>query len=109
MSLIHFNKETFEEAMKSDSVVLVDFWAAWCGPCQMMGPLIDKMAQLYEGRALVGKVNIDEEQELAITHGVMSIPTVIFFKNGKEISRQVGLNPSGDPIREFSKILDENL
>lgn len=109
MALIHFSREGFEQAMTCDSVVVVDFWAPWCGPCQMLGPMIDKLAQKYEGKAVVGKVNTDEEQELAISHGVMSIPTVIFFKNGKEVARRVGITPGVDPFQDFSDILEQNM
>ena len=73
--------------------MMVDFWADWCGPCRMLGPVIEDLADRYEGKAVVGKVNVDEEQELAVRYGVMSIPTVIFFKDGKEIHREVGALP----------------
>ena len=109
MALIHFTKEGFEKAVNSGSLVAVDFWAPWCGPCQMLGPVIDKLAQEYEGRAIVGKVNTDEEQELAIGMGIMSIPTILFFKDGKEVARRVGIAPGVDPFQDFSGILDQNL
>lgn len=109
MALIHFSQEGFDKAVSSGGLVAVDFWASWCGPCMMLGPVIDKLAQEYEGRAVVGKVNVDEEQELAITHGVMSIPTVIFFKDGKEVERRVGVTPGVDPFQEFSGILEQNM
>lgn len=72
---------------------LVDFWASWCGPCQMLGPVIEQIADEVDGTALVGKVNVDENQELASRFGVMSIPTVIAFKNGVEVGRVVGVQP----------------
>jgi thioredoxin 1 len=105
MALEHFNKASFDEAREKGDLMLVDFWAEWCGPCKMLGPVIDQLAQDYEGKAVVGKVNVDEEQELAMRYGVMSIPTVIFFKNGEEIKRQVGLLPPA----AFTSILEENL
>ena len=91
--MIHFNKETFEKTLGEGKLMLVDFWADWCGPCQMLGPVIESLAGRYEGKAVVGKVNTDEEQELAIGFGLSGIPTVIFFKDGKEIDRLVGVMP----------------
>ncbi len=92
MAVVHFNKDTFQsQVLEGKGTFLVDFWAAWCGPCKMLGPIIDQLAQECEGKAVVGKVNVDEEQELAVKYGVMSIPTVILFKDGQEISRTVGL------------------
>ena len=102
---IHFNKEGFEKALASGQTVLVDFWASWCGPCKMLAPTIEALGEQYEGKAIVGKVDVDEEQELAIRYGVMSIPTVIFFKDGKEIGRKVGVQP----VTAFTSTLDANL
>lgn len=84
--------------------MMVDFWADWCGPCKMLGPVIEELADQYGEKAVVGKVNVDEEQELAIRYGVMSIPTVIFFKDGKEIGRKVGVMPKD----AFAQVLDQN-
>ena len=102
--LVHFSKEGFDKALNDGKLMMVDFWADWCGPCKMLGPVIDDLANQYEGKAIVGKVNVDEEQELAIRYGVMSIPTVIFFKDGKEIDRKVGVMPIG----AFTEVLDAN-
>ena len=102
--MTHFNQESFDKALSEGKLMMVDFWADWCGPCKMLGPVIDGLAAQYAGKAVVGKVNVDEEQELAIRYGVMSIPTVIFFKDGKEIDRKVGVMPAG----AFSQVLDEN-
>ena len=79
--MMHFNSKSFDEALAKGGLMMVDFWASWCGPCKMLAPVVDQLAQQYEGKAVVGKVNVDEEQELAIRYGVMSIPTVIFFKD----------------------------
>ena len=103
--LVHFSKDGFDKALNDGKLMMVDFWASWCGPCKMLGPVIDDLAKQYEGKAVVGKVNVDEEQELAIRYGVMSIPTVIFFKDGKEIDRKVGVMPAG----AFTQVLDSNL
>lgn len=85
---------TFDEVvLKSDKPVVVDFWAAWCGPCRMVGPIIDEVSNEYEGKAVVGKVDVDANQEFAAKYGVRNIPTVLVFKNGEIVSRQVGVSP----------------
>jgi thioredoxin 1 len=85
---------TFEEVvLKSDKPVVVDFWAAWCGPCRMVGPIMDEVSNEYEGKAVVGKVDVDANQEFAAKYGVRNIPTVLVFKNGEIVSRQVGVSP----------------
>ena len=85
---------TFDEVvLKSDKPVLVDFWAAWCGPCRMVGPIIEEIANDYEGKAVVGKVDVDANQEFAAKYGVRNIPTVLLFKNGEVIDKQVGVAP----------------
>ena len=103
--MVEFNQKTFDEALAEGKLMMVDFWAAWCGPCRMLGPVIEDLAAKYEGKVVVGKVNVDEQQALAIRYGVMSIPTVIFLKDGKEIDRKVGVMPPA----EFTKVLDANL
>lgn len=83
---------TFEEVvLKSDKPVVVDFWAAWCGPCRMVGPIIEELAQDYEGKAIVGKVDVDNHQQFAAKYGVRNIPTVLVFKGGEIVNRQVGV------------------
>ena len=90
MSVISLNEKNFEEeVLKSTKPVLIDFWASWCGPCKMMSPVIDEIADDLKGEVKVCKINIDEEQSLAVKYNVMSIPTFIVFKNGKE-ERRVG-------------------
>ncbi|MFS4416047.1 thioredoxin [Maribacter sp. 2307ULW6-5] len=85
---------TFDEVvLKSDKPVVVDFWAAWCGPCRMVGPIIDEVSNEYEGKAVVGKVDVDANQEFAAKYGVRNIPTVLVFKDGEIVSRQVGVSP----------------
>lgn len=93
MSVLTITNENFEqEVLKSDKPVIVDFWAAWCGPCKMLSPVVDQLAEELEG-VKVGKINIDEQMELAEKYNVSSIPCVVAFKNGKEVNRSVGLVP----------------
>lgn len=93
MSLV-ITKDNFEEeVLNSEIPVVVDFWAAWCGPCKMMGPLIDKLSEEMEGKVKVGKINVDEQPDLAAKYGVMSIPTIVKFEGGEESARTVGQIP----------------
>lgn len=93
MGAIHLTKDTFKkEVLESEVPVLVDFWATWCGPCQMVGPVIEEIAEEVTG-AKVGKVDVDSEQELAREYKVMSIPTLIVFKDGQAVKREVGAKP----------------
>ena len=101
----HLKDAEFRAFLEEKSVALVDFWASWCGPCRMVGPTIEQLAQEYEGRASVGKVNVDEEGGLAGEFGVMSIPTVVLFKDGKEVERLVGVRT----IEEYKAIIDAHL
>ena len=84
----------FEDTvLKSDKPVMVDFWAAWCGPCRMVGPIIDQISEEYAEKAVVGKMDVDANQEFAAKYGVRNIPTVLIFKNGEVVGRQVGVAP----------------
>ena len=100
----NFTKADFEKVvMEGKGVVLVDFWASWCGPCRMVGPIIEQLAEEYEGKVTVGKVNVDEESALASEFAVVSIPTIIIFKDGKQVEKLVGVRGFDD----FCDILDK--
>ena len=101
-----FNGDNFEtEVLNSDQPVLVDFWAPWCGPCKQLGPVIDELAGDYDGKAKVGKVNVDNNQDLAAKFGIRGIPTVMLFKGGEVAGSFVGLRPKED----LAGALDEAL
>ncbi len=100
MAVLTLTKENFEtEALKSDVPVLVDFWAEWCGPCRMFSPIVDEFAEENEGKVKVGKVNVDEQNELAARFGVMSIPTLLVFKGGEIVSKAVGARPKAELLK----------
>ncbi len=87
---LEITSSNFEETIKGSDIVLVDFWATWCGPCKMVAPIIDEIANEFQGKAVVGKVNVDENATLAEQFGIMSIPTMIIFKNGEIAEKMVG-------------------
>ncbi|MDL2229794.1 thioredoxin [Treponema sp. OttesenSCG-928-L16] len=93
------------EVLKSDIPVLLDFWAEWCMPCKMIGPLLDQLAAEYEGRLKIGKINVDEENDLAGRHNVVSIPTLVVYKNGDIVRQKVGSLPKHEIENLFKDIL----
>lgn len=105
MAIKHLKTADFDAAVEAAPLAMVDFWAVWCGPCKMISPSVESIAEQYDGKVLVGKVNVDEEPELARRFGVMSIPTVVFFKDGQEVDRKIGFMPPD----AFTSVLDSLL
>ncbi|TAN56999.1 thioredoxin [Patescibacteria group bacterium] len=105
MSLKFDEKNFNEEVIKSETPVIVDFWAEWCGPCHIMSPIIDEVAKEFEGKTKIGKVNVDENQVISSKYGIMSIPTILAFKDGKVIGQLVGARPKKDIVDLIKKVI----
>lgn len=107
MSVLNITSETEfnDKILKADTPVLIDFWAPWCGPCKMVAPELEAVASEYEGKAVVLKVNVDEQQALATKYNVMGIPTLLLFKDGKEEERIVGYRPRKDLMAAIDKVI----
>ena len=101
---LNLNKDNFEKSI-ANGVALVDFWAEWCGPCKMRLPIIEEFSSEMEGKATIGKVNVDEELELAQSFGIQSIPTLILFKDGKPVKKLVGLHSKESLYEEVNQVL----
>ena len=97
--------QEFDDLIKQNRYVLVDFWATWCAPCRMVAPVIEKIADEYSEKVVVAKVDVDEQQELAIRYGIQTIPTIIFFKEGKLASKEIGVKP----MSSFANMIDSNI
>lgn len=106
MAEIQLNEQNFDkEVLQSPIPVMVDFWAVWCGPCTVLSPIVEELSREYEGKLKVGKVNVDENNLLASKYGVMSIPTLKFFKNGKLVGEMIGAAPKSMIEAEIAKHL----
>lgn len=104
--VVVLNKDNFDkEAVNSDMPVIIDYWATWCGPCRMVAPIMEELSEEYDGKAKICKVNVDEESELAVKFRIMSIPTIMIYKNGQMVERIVGARSKD----EFKKLLDQYL
>jgi len=98
-----------KEVMDSDKVTLVDFWAAWCGPCRMIAPAIEELAEDFKDRAIVGKLNVDENPQVSAQFGVRSIPTLLFIKNGEVVDKQVGVAPKSVLAQKLEALIEEKV
>ncbi len=96
---------TFEELLASDKPVVIDFWAEWCGPCRMVGPVVEELAHEYEGKVVVGKVDVDNNDEITSKFGIRNIPTILFFKNGEVVDKQVGATQKSVLAEKIEKLL----
>ena len=105
MSALHLTDDNFEkEVLKSDKPVLVDFWAEWCGPCKIQGPVVDELAKEYEGKAKIAKLEVDESPNTAQKYGIMSIPTIVLFKDGESVWQGVGVQQKQTIEAEMNKV-----
>ncbi len=103
---VHITEQTFEREVQNAALpVLADFWAAWCGPCRMIAPIVEELAREYEGRLKVAKIDVDENPDLASRYGIMSIPTLAVFKDGQVVSRIVGYTPKAELQRHIQAAL----
>jgi thioredoxin 1 len=106
-SITHVSTRTWDaEVLKSNLPVFVDFWAEWCGPCRMVGPAVEQIGKIMAGKVKVAKLNVDENQEIAMKYGVQSIPSLILFKDGKEVARTIGAAPKETYLRFIEKSLN---
>lgn len=102
---LQFTDQTAKEAIESGKVVMIDFWAEWCGPCVKLGPAVDAISEKYEGKAIVGKINVDENDEVSSENRVRNIPTILFFKDGELKDRSVGFVPQSDLEAKLEALL----
>jgi thioredoxin len=110
MTPIEFTDANFEqEVLKSEIPVLIDFWAVWCGPCKMIAPTVAELATEYEGKVKVGKLDIDNNQEVAVKYGIRSIPTILIFKEGKIVDQIVGAVPKANIVAKLNEHLKETV
>lgn len=96
---------TYKDLLKSDKPVVIDFWAEWCGPCRMVGPIIGELADEYEGRVIIGKVDVDNNDEITSEYGIRNIPTILFIKGGEVVDKQVGAAQKSAFVEKIEKLL----
>lgn len=102
---LEFTDQNFEEILSSDKPILVDFWAEWCGPCRMVGPIVEEISKDYEGRAVVGKVDVDSNPNISTKYGIRNIPTILFIKGGEVVDKHVGAAPKNVLAEKLNKLL----
>lgn len=102
---LEITDSNFQEILAEGKPVVMDFWAPWCGPCKMVGPIIDELATEYEGKVIIGKCDVDENGDMAAEYGIRNIPTVLFFKNGELVDKQVGSAPKSAYVAKIEAIL----
>ena len=102
---LEITDSNFQEILADGKPVVMDFWAPWCGPCKMVGPIIDELATEYEGKVIIGKCDVDENGDVAAEYGIRNIPTVLFFKNGELVDKQVGSAPKSAYVAKIEAIL----
>lgn len=102
---LEITDSNFQEILAERKPVVMDFWAPWCGPCKMVGPIIDELATEYEGKVIIGKCDVDENGDVAAEYGIRNIPTVLFFKNGELVDKQVGSAPKSAYVAKIEAIL----
>lgn len=105
MSVVNVSDANYKEVLAAGQPVVLDFWAEWCGPCRMVGPIIDELAEEYAGRITVGKVNVDENDTVVAEYGIRNIPTVLFFKDGQVVDKQVGAAQKAAFVEKMNKLL----
>ena len=102
---VTITSENFSSLKNGDMPLVVDFWATWCGPCRMMAPIIEELAKEYEGKAIIGKCDVEENDDLAAEFGIRNIPTVLFFKNGDVVDKLIGAQPKAKLVEKFDSLL----
>jgi thioredoxin 1 len=97
--------QNYTEVLQEEKLIVLDFWAEWCGPCRMVSPVIDELAGEYDGKVIIGKVDVDDNNEIATAYGIRNIPTILFLKGGKVVDKQVGVTPKKDFVEKIERLL----
>lgn len=105
MEIIHADSQNFDTLIKENTYVFVDFWAIWCGPCKMVAPIVEQLAQEYDGKVQFAKVDVEDQPELTVRFEVQSIPTILFFKNGEQVDSDIGARP----LTYYQEMIEKNL